>query len=153
MFFLLISVVIMAFWLQRYLSTNKLWYFQTSSSAIAFGVARFWYYVVPFMAVAFICFGLGGYWGNNPYDPAYKTSTYWTFAGLGSIVIGIICGFLKPTWLAPSWLRRLKREHGDVTNLLLEDSIGMEKKELERRLETREAIEVWIAEVRRKHGL
>jgi hypothetical protein len=48
----------------------------------------------------------------------------------------------------------LRRKYGkDAINLLIEDAVGMDKYELERRLETWEAIEQWVTEVRRKHGL
>lgn len=145
----LIAIIPFGIWLWGQFSSRKVWYFQTSTASIAFGVARFWYYVSPFLAITFLCFGVDDFLlSRNPYS-----DSIWSNIGIGCIVIGIICGFLKPTWLSPSWLRRLKREHGDVINLLLEDAVGMEKKELEQRLETWEAIEEWVDEVQQKHRL
>lgn len=148
---LLISAVIMAFWLRRYLSSNKTWFFQTSSSAVVFGVARFWYYVTPCLAFAFLLFGISTAMGGDPYS---MVPVYWVIAGWGCIILGFVFGFLQPIWFSPSWLRQLKREYGkDTINLLIEDAVGMDKYELERRLKTWEAIEAWVAETRRKHGL
>jgi hypothetical protein len=148
MLFLLVSIVLMFLWLRRYLNSNKLWYFQTSSSAVAFGAARFWYYVFPFFTLTCVFFGIKELLRIDPYDPAYKIASRWMDAGVVSIVIGFVCGFLQPSWLSPSWLRKLRQEYGKgVINLLIDDAIGMEKDELAQRLETWEDIEAWITEV------
>ena len=144
LFSIIVSVVIMIFWFQRFLATNKLWYFQTSGSAIVVGVARFWYFVAPFLAIAFFCFGISRLWTEDPYDPAYKISVYWTCTGFMNIIIGFICGFLQPNWLSPAWLRRLRREYGQrVIELMIDDAIDLEKYELQRRTETWEALKAW----------
>jgi hypothetical protein len=145
----LISIVPFGIWAWLYLNPKKTWFFQTSTTSVVFGVARFWYYVSPFLGVAFLFFGVSDWQlGQDPHS-----LSIWLFVGIGCIMLGFVLGFLQPSWLSPPWLRRLKREHGDVIDLLLEDTVGMDKYELERRLETWEAIEKWVAEVRRKHGL
>lgn len=147
-FSLFVSTVLMVLWIQRYKSTDKTWFFRTSGSAVMVGVARFWYYVFPFMALGWIIMGIGDFWElGGPLDPAYAISVYWMFAGLVVIVFGIVFGFRQPNWLSPPWLRRLKREHGDIINELLIDAVGLDKQELGRRLETWENIEEWIARV------
>lgn len=148
--FLLIGAAIMALWFQRHLSSNKVWFFQTSSSAIVFGVARFWYYVAPFLALAFLLFGISAAVGDDPHS---NVPMYWVLVGGGCGILGLVFGFLQPSWFSPPWLRRLKREHGDAIPLLIEDAVGMDKHELERRLETWENLERWVEEVQRKHGL
>jgi hypothetical protein len=148
--FILIGAVIMALWFHRYFDSSKVWFFQTSSSAFAFGVARFWYYVAPSLALAFVLFGISAAIGDDPYS---RAPVYWMFAGWGCIILGFVFGFLQPSWLSPPWLRRLKREHGDIIPKLLEDAVEMDKRELERHLETWETLEQWVAEVRHKYGL
>jgi hypothetical protein len=148
--FILISAVIVGLWLQRYLSSSKIWFFQTASSAVLVGAARFWYYVVPFLALAFLLFGMSSATGEDPHS---MVPVYWIFAGWGFIILGLVAGFLQPTWLSPPWLRRLKREYRDVIPHLVEDAVGMDKYMLAKRLETWESLEQWVAEVQRKHGL
>lgn len=144
----LIAVIPFSIWLMGRFGSKKTWYFQTSATSVAFGVARFWYYVAPFLALAFLFFGVDDFFlGQDP-----NSGSIWFFVGIGCIVLGFVCGFLQPNWLSPSWLRRLKREHGEIIPLLLEDAVGMDKQELEQRLETWESLEQWVAEVRRKHG-
>lgn len=140
----------MALWLHRYLGSSKTWFFKTSGSALAFGVARFWYYVAPFLTLAFILFGISAATGDDPYS---RVPVYWMLVGWGCIILGFVFGFLQPSWLSPPWLRRLKREHGDVMKELIEDAVGMDKNELEKRLETWESLEQWVSEVQGKHGL
>jgi hypothetical protein len=149
--FALISTTIMMFWLHRYLGLSKVWFFQTSSSAIAFGLARFWYYVAPFLGLAFLLFGISATVGSDPHS---MIPVYWVFGGWGCIILGFILGFLQPSWLSPTWLRRLKQEYGNaMINLLIEDAVGMNKSQLEQRLATWEDIEGWVAEVRHNRGL
>jgi hypothetical protein len=145
----LIAAIPFGMWLWLWFNPKKTWYFQTSATSLVFGVTRFWYYVAPFLAVAFLFFGISD-WSLSQ-DP-YSTSS-WFYVGLGCIALGFVCGFLQPSWLSPPWLRRLKREHRDVIPKLIEDAVGMDKRELERRLETWGSLEQWVAEVQRKHGL
>jgi hypothetical protein len=145
----LIAAVPFGIWLWLWFTPKKTWFFQTSSTSIVFGVARFWYYVLPFLALAFLLAGVDDWLlGQNPHSLPISF-----FVGIGCVVLGFVCGFLQPSWLSPLWLRRLKREHGDIIPRLLEDAVGMDKRELERRLETWESLEQWVAEVRRKHEL
>lgn len=145
----LIAAIPLGIWLWGRFGPKKAWYFQTSATSVVFGVARFWYYVLPFLAIAFLLAGVDDWLlGQNPH-----TLPISFFVGIGCVVLGFVCGFLQPDWLSPSWLRRLKREHGDVIPKLIEDAVGMEKNELEQRLETWESLERWVADARHKHGL
>jgi hypothetical protein len=145
----LIAVIPFGIWLWLRFGPKRSWYFQTSATSVVFGVARFWYYVLPFLAMAFLFFGADDYFiGQDPYS-----GSAWFFVGIGCVVLGFVCGFLQPSWLSPPWLRRLKREHGDIIPRLLEDAVGMDKRELERRLKTWGSLEQWVAEVQRKYGL
>ncbi len=143
----LIAVIPFGIWLMGRFSQRKTWYFQTSATSVAFGLARFWYYVAPFLALAFLFFGVDDFFlGQDPHS-----GSIWLFVGIGNIGLGFTCGFLQPDWLSPPWLRLLKREYRDVVPRLIEDAIGMDKHMLEKRLETWESLEQWAAEVRRKH--
>lgn len=146
----LIAVIPFGIWLLGKFGTKKNWYFQTSTTSIVFGLARFWYYVFPFVALAFLFFGVSDWQlGEDP----HKLSI-WLFVGIGCIVIGFICGFLQPDWLSPAWLRRLRREYGQETiDLLVEDAVGMDKEQLEQRSYTWQDLEDWVTEVEHKHKL
>ena len=145
----IIAIIPFIIWITGRFGSKKTWYFQTSSTSIAFGVARFWYYVFPFIAVAFLCFGVDGYYlGQNPHE-----TSVWLFIGIGCFIAGFVCGFLQPDWLSPGWLRRLKREHGEAIPWLLEDAVGMDKAKLETKTRNWKDLENWVAEVRRKHEL
>ena len=152
-FSLIVSTTLMIFWIQRYKSPDKSWFFQTSGSAIMVGVARFWYYVIPFMALGWIVMGIGDFWAlGGALDQTYTISVYWMFAGLAVMAFGIIYAFWQPNWLSPPWLRKLKREHGEIIDELVIDAVGMDKQVLRRRLETWESIEEWISEVEQKRN-
>jgi hypothetical protein len=146
----LIAVIPFGIWLWLRFGPKRSWYFQTSATSVVFGVARFWYYVFPFLTLTFLCIGISNYF----LSPDPHSGSSWFFIGVGLAILGFVMGFLQPSWISPPWLQRLKREYGkNVINLLIEDAVGMEKRELEQRLETWEATEQWVAEVQRKHGL
>lgn len=145
----IIAVLPLGIWLKIRFGSKKTWYFQTSSTSIAFGVARFWYYVGPFFAAFFLLGGIEDFYLAQ--DP--HSGSPWLFLSMGCIVIGFICGFLQPNWLSPGWLRRLKREHGEAIPWLLEDAVGMSKAKLEIKTETWAALEAWVIEVRQKHEM
>lgn len=50
----LIAVIPFGIWLWLRFGSKKAWYFQTSTTSVVFGLARFWYYVLPFLAIAFL---------------------------------------------------------------------------------------------------
>jgi hypothetical protein len=145
----LIAIFPLGLWAVGRFGTSKVWYFQTSVTSMVFGLARFWYYVLPFLGLMFLFGGVGDYYlGQNP----HSTST-WFYVSMACIPIGFICGFLQPDWLSPAWLRRLKQEHGTVIPLLFEDAVGMDKKTLKSKTQTWADLEAWVAEVQQKHGL
>lgn len=145
----IIAIMPLTIWLIGRFGSKKTWYFQTSSTSIAFGVARFWYYVMPFLAIAFLFFGVDDFFlGQNP-----QQGSVWSNVGLGCVIVGFICGFLQPSWLSPGWLRRLKREHGEVLPYLLKDAVGMDKAKLESHTRTWADLEAWVIEVQHKWRL
>ena len=115
----LIAVVPFGLWIWGYFTSNKTWYFQASNTSIIFGLARFWYYVFPFLAIFFVSAGINDYYlGQDRHS-----GLIWLYVGIGSVAIGFICGFLQPNWLSPHWLRRLKREHGKLFQSFLKKAL------------------------------
>lgn len=75
-----------------------------------------------------------------------------TYATIPLLIATYILAMWQPWWLKPAWLRWLEKEHGDILEILWED-VREDPWGWERRVRTREDLEEWVAEVRRKHGL
>ncbi len=145
----IIAILPLAIWAKGRFGSNKAWFFQTTATSLSFGLARFWYYVSPFLGLMFLFGGVSDYYlGQDPHS-----NSKWFYVGMACIPVGFACGFLQPGWLSPAWLRRLKREHGEIIPLLFEDAVGMSKEQLDAKTRIWEDLEVWVAEVRHKHGL
>ena len=79
-----IAIIPFVIWIIGRFGSKKVWYFQTSSTSIAFGVARFWYYVSPFITIAFLCFGVDDYYlDQNPHE-----TSVWLYIGTDGIAHG-----------------------------------------------------------------
>jgi hypothetical protein len=70
-----------------------------------------------------------------------------------SFIATVIIVLWRPRWLLPGWLRWLEDNHQDILPLLKEDAQKMPGREWSKRVSTREGLESWVAEVRRKHGV
>ncbi len=64
------------------------------------------------------------------------------------IIVGLI--FAKRLW-APVWLRWLEQEHKDIIPILQAEIQKMGPDVWDKRINTREELESWVAEIRRKH--
>lgn len=74
--------------------------------------------------------------------------------GLGviMIIIGMIMPFVYSDHLKPSWLRWLEQEHGDILSILRDEAKAMGYTRWENEARTQKDLELWVAEVRRKHN-
>ncbi len=145
----IIAILPLAMWVKGRFGSSKVWFFQTTATSLGFGLARFWYYVFPFLGLAFVFAGIDDYYlGQNP-----QVGSNWFYVAMACIPIGFTCGFLQPSWLSPAWLRQLKREHGEIIPLLFEDAVGMSKEQLDAKTRIWDDLEAWVVEVRYKHGL
>lgn len=99
------------------------------------------------LGVAFLIFALAGVTENL--DVAYVILAI----GIGIGIIGIIFSLFPPPFLKPAWFRWLEREHGDIMPLLQEEVQMMGERNWDNQMQTQEDLEVWVAEVRRKHGV
>ncbi len=68
-------------------------------------------------------------------------------------MMSFVLAYLEPDWLAPAWYRWLKREHGHILSLLAQEAHQLGRTEWLKRVQTQEDLEIWVTEVRRKHGL
>jgi hypothetical protein len=121
---------------------GKGWYFSRHLYAgfvyaqIPAGVALFWFALTAAVPRSYLSVGLSiGY------------------IGIGFGLLAVIFNFVRPSFLKPAWLKWLEQEHGDVFPLLEQDAHDMGLKTWERRMETEEDMETWVAKVRQKHGL
>ncbi len=73
--------------------------------------------------------------------------------GLGVALLGFIFALLQVPVMKPAWLKWLEREHGEIMPLLRREAREMGLDIWQRRVDTQEGLEEWVAEVRRKHGL
>jgi NhaP-type Na+/H+ and K+/H+ antiporter len=69
------------------------------------------------------------------------------------LIVAIVIALWRPRWLLPKWLRWLQAHHKDILPLLKQEAQAMPDREWNKRVETQEDLEQWVAEVRRKHGL
>jgi hypothetical protein len=81
-------------------------------------------------------------------------STQLLFVYVGSVfgIVGVIFNFLRPSFLKPIWLRGLERKHGDIMSILEKDAHEMGLEVWEKYVDN-QGLDVWVAEVRLKHGL
>jgi hypothetical protein len=76
------------------------------------------------------------------------------YGSMPIFLVALVLAMWQPRWLLPQWYRWLLHEHGDIIRLLEEEARGLgSREEWERRASTQESLEVWVAEVRRRHGL
>ena len=68
------------------------------------------------------------------------------------LIVTAILAVWQPWWAKPKWLRWLEKEHGDIIHLLWED-VRKDSWGWERRVRNQEQMEVWVADVRRRHNL
>jgi hypothetical protein len=79
------------------------------------------------------------------------------------IIFGIafplmVCVFLivvfQPKWFKPKWVQWLEENHGDILELLIEESRqSSDWRDWAKRVSTQAGLEAWVAEVRHKHHL
>jgi hypothetical protein len=119
---------------------GKSWYF--ARHLYAGGV-----YAQIAMGVGFLWFAIAGF------PRSQVISLILIYIGGGFAILAVIFNFVRPSFLKPAWLKWLEREHRDIYHLLEQDAHDMGLKTWERRMETRENLEEWVAEVRQKHGL
>ena len=68
------------------------------------------------------------------------------------LVIGLIGPFIMYIFFKPAWLKWLTQEHRAILPILENEALEMGYNALDRRLKSRQDLEGWIAEVRRKYG-
>lgn len=145
----ILAIMPMGLWAICFWGSNKTWYFQTSTTSMSFGLARFWYFVFPFLGIAFLFFGVADFYlGKDP-----QSTSIWFYVGVACILVGFICGFTQPNLLSPHWLKRLKSQYGIILPFLLEDAVGMDKKDLKAKTTKWVDLEEWISEVCEKNNI
>ena len=86
-------------------------------------------------------------------DPNNNDVLLLQFSVLGFWVLGFTFAYFEPEWLAPTWYRWLKREHGDILPYLEQEANSLGRAAWLKRVQTQEGLEEWVADVRRKHKL
>jgi hypothetical protein len=74
-------------------------------------------------------------------------------------ILAFVVGFWQPWWLKPKWIRQLKQNHPDIYPFLREaaqEEVGTDRdkiREWERKMDTVEGQNEWVAEVRKRLGM
>jgi hypothetical protein len=83
-----------------------------------------------------------------PFIPGNWRFLLFLIGGLAAI-LGV---FILPSFLKPSWLRWLEREHGKIIPLLCNEIQEMGYHNWDQRINTQQDLEQWVEEVQRKRG-
>ncbi len=75
------------------------------------------------------------------------------YIGGGFGLFAAIVNFVQPTFLKPAWLKWLERNHGRIMPTLVKEARSMGLEAWQERVKTQEELEIWVDEVRQKHGL
>jgi hypothetical protein len=67
------------------------------------------------------------------------------------LIIGLAGPFIMYIFFKPAWLKWLQREHGSVLPILENEAWEIGYNTLDRRINSQQDLEEWVAEVRRKH--
>lgn len=84
---------------------------------------------------------------------ALNTALYLGYIGIGFGILAVLASILQPSFLKPAWLKWLERKHGRVMPILVNEAREMGLGSWQERVKTREGLEEWVTEVRRKHGI
>ena len=93
-------------------------------------------------------------WGFIAILPLPETWNYiLIYLSIAIGLVGLILNFTQPKSMTPHWYRWLKENHPDIMPLLRQEVASIGYQEWQKRTQTREGLETWVVEVRRKHGL
>jgi hypothetical protein len=142
----LLGIGFIAFGMQIRSGKQKAWFLQKSYPVIA--PKAFVFALIP-VGITFLVAALTALLP----DMEIRGKTF-VYGCMPMYFISLILAMWQPRWLLPQWYSWLLDKHGDIIYLLEEEARGLGgKEEWERRASTQESLEVWVAEVRRRHGL
>ena len=81
----------------------------------------------------------------------FSSNFFYIVIGFG--IIALIFSIIQPSFLKPKWLKWMEHEHKDIFSILKEEAKQMGLRAWDKRVQTQEALEEWVAEVRRKRNL
>jgi hypothetical protein len=138
--FLLSSIAFLIWWVWARLGYDKRWFIAPWPV-----VSKSFYFALP-TAMLGLIIGLIGL-----LLPSLDPNADLVFVAFGFWGISFVIAFLEPGWMAPTWYRWLKKEHGDIMPYLVLDAHEMGRQAWMRRVETQAGLEEWAEEVRRKY--
>jgi hypothetical protein len=119
------------------------------------GGAKAWYFARHLYAggvYAQIPLGITFLWFAIATMPeSHDIQLLFVYVGSAFGIVGVVFNFLRPSFLKPAWLKRLERQHSDIMPILDKEANEMGLETWEKYVDNR-GLDVWVAEVRRKHG-
>ncbi|MFX0206718.1 MAG: hypothetical protein ACFFDT_12095 [Candidatus Hodarchaeota archaeon] len=68
-------------------------------------------------------------------------------------LVGLIFAFTQPSFLKPTWLKWLEREHGDIMPILRKEVHKMGGNSWDKKMQTQADLEEWVLQTREKYRL
>ncbi len=145
--FLIIGIGFFLLGLRMILSNDKFWWWSKSTAAVPTNV------VFAAFPATFLFF-LMAYIFYYQFSLSTKVKDDLSFfVGIPLIIIAVVLSIWQPRWLKPKWLRWLEANHGSILPLLQEEARQEEWSTWQKKVETQEGLEAWVAEVREKNHL
>lgn len=145
--YFLIPVAFLTWWVFARLGLDKRWFVVPASPI----VSRGFYFALPTLVIGSISLLVGIYFIGL--DPNSNTAYFFICPPWPLWLLGFVFAYIEPGWMSPAWYRWLKKEHGAILPMLIEDAEQMGRAAWLKQTKTQQGLEQWVAEVRHKHGL
>jgi hypothetical protein len=141
---LAVPLAFSVWWVRMKLGRDKRWFVMPG-----YYISRNFYFALPFFTLGMLIGTVDIIlFGQDPYRSVVPLLVAFGFWGLA-----FVFAYLEPDWLAPTWYRWLKREHGNILSLLAQEAHQLGRAEWLKHVQTQADLEAWVAEVRKKHRL
>jgi len=144
--FLFICIGFLIWWTMARMGLDKRWFIVPASPYVSSG----FYFFLP-TGMLGLLIGLVGF-VIELVSPNVNTIGFYCGAFM-LWPLGFLFAYLEPGWMSPAWYRWLKKEHGDILPMLIEDAEQIGRAAWLEQTKTQQGLEQWVAEVRHKHGL
>ncbi len=143
--FLFISIFFLYTGLSTYFGRDKLWWLMKSTPVVPAGIV---YGAFPAAILFFVMAVI--FRKSFPMETRILVLDY-VLTPL--LLLSILFSMWQPRWLKPKWMRWLETYHHPILGLLREEARNEDWRQWQRRVQTQEGLEEWVAEVRQKNKL
>jgi hypothetical protein len=141
--FLVLGISVLGYGILIQTGKIKSWWLLRSNPIVPEAAA---YLGIPFSISLFVL-------ATAAFFPDIETRRRILFFAIFISLISFLLAVWRPSWLTPKWLLWLEKYHDDILSLLREEARVLGGREWSKRVHTQEDLEIWVAEVRRKHRL